>query len=90
MAKSPIWCVAINAGSASHPDASMNLAAAILRLSKCPAELAAMGQNARAMIEAQFARTHAFQRWRAGLAQIKADVIPKPPTELPPSLASDR
>jgi hypothetical protein len=66
------------------------LAAAILRLSNSPAELAEMDHNARAMVEAQFARARAFQRWRAVLAQIKADINPTSPIDLPAQLASDR
>jgi hypothetical protein len=76
---------------AQHRPGCVNeLAAAILRLSNSPAELAEMGRNARAMIEAQFARAHAFQRWRAVLAQIKADIDPTPPMDLPAELASGR
>jgi colanic acid biosynthesis glycosyl transferase WcaI len=58
------------------PGAAEELASAILRLSNSPAALAAMGGNARAMIEAEFTRAQAFRRWRTLLAQIDAHVSP--------------
>jgi colanic acid biosynthesis glycosyl transferase WcaI len=63
------------------PGHSEALAAAILSLSNNQAALAALGGNARAMIEGQFTRDQAFQRWRAVLAQIDANMdlnIPRP------------
>jgi glycosyltransferase involved in cell wall biosynthesis len=56
------------------PGRGDELAAAILRLSNSPTALATMGNNARAMLDAQFTRRHAFERWRAVLDQIDASI----------------
>ena len=56
------------------PGRGDELAAAILRLSNSPTALAKMGSNARALLDAQFTRRHAFERWRAVLDQIDASI----------------
>jgi len=56
------------------PGRSKELAAAILRLSNSARALATMGRNARAMLDAQFTRRQAFERWCAVLSSIDADI----------------
>ena len=56
------------------PGRGDELAAAILRLSTNPESLATMGRNARAMLDAQFTRRQAFERWCAVLSCIDADI----------------
>ena len=56
------------------PGRGDELAAAILRLSNGPGALATMGANARTMLDAQFTRRQAFQRWQTVLAQIDSGI----------------
>jgi colanic acid biosynthesis glycosyl transferase WcaI len=55
-----------------EPGRGDELAAAVLRLSQDPELRATMGENARAMLEAQFSRRQAFERWDRVLATIDA------------------
>ena len=64
-----------NCGLVIEPGRGDELAAAILRLSNNPEMLATMGTNARAMLEAQFTRRQAFERWDEVLAKIDAGTI---------------
>jgi colanic acid biosynthesis glycosyl transferase WcaI len=52
-----------NCGRVIEPGESEKLAATILELSGSPEQLATMGRNARAMLDAQFTRRAAFRRW---------------------------
>jgi colanic acid biosynthesis glycosyl transferase WcaI len=56
------------------PGRGDELAASILRLSNSPTTLAEMGNKARAMLDEQFTRRQAFERWRKILGQIDADI----------------
>jgi glycosyltransferase involved in cell wall biosynthesis len=59
-----------NCGRTIEPGEGEKLAAAILELSRNPEQLATMGQNARAMLDAQFTRRAAFKRWCAVLDEV--------------------
>src|SRR6516165_9585772 len=50
-------------GRVIEPGESEKLAATILELSRDPDQLATMGRNIRAMLDAQFTRRAAFRRW---------------------------
>jgi glycosyltransferase involved in cell wall biosynthesis len=59
-----------NCGRVIEPGEGEQLAAAILELSSNPEQLTTMGQNARAMLDAQFTRREAFRRWSAVLDEV--------------------
>ena len=59
-----------NCGRVIEPGASEKLASTILELSQSPEQLAIMGRNARAMLDAQFTRRAAFRRWCAVLDEL--------------------
>jgi glycosyltransferase involved in cell wall biosynthesis len=59
-----------NCGRVIEPGAGEQLAAAILELSRNPEQLATMGRNARAMLDAQFTRRAALKRWCAVLDDV--------------------
>ena len=54
-----------NCGRVIEPGESEKLAATILELSRNSEQLATMGRNIRAMLDAQFTRRAAFRRWSA-------------------------
>jgi glycosyltransferase involved in cell wall biosynthesis len=66
-----------NCGRVIEPGASERLASTILELSRSPEQLATMGQNARAMLDAQFTRCAALKRWSAVLDAIGITVDPR-------------
>ena len=57
-------------GHVIEPGESAKLAATILELSRDPDQLATMGRNARAMLDAQFTRRAALRRWSAVLDEV--------------------
>jgi colanic acid biosynthesis glycosyl transferase WcaI len=59
-------------GIVIEPGDSDRLAEAIGALADDPAQAAAMGSRARAMLEAQFTRQHAIERWQDLIAQIES------------------
>ena len=61
-----------NCGTVVTPGDADGLATAIAALAQDNARIASMGANARAMLEANFTRDMAFQRWRAVLARVEA------------------
>src|SRR5215831_18395788 len=58
-------------GFVVEPGNAQELAAALVRLSTDTERIAAMGKNARAMLEAHFTRQEAFNRWRGLLDRIE-------------------
>jgi glycosyltransferase involved in cell wall biosynthesis len=60
-------------GMTIEPGSPGPLARVILDLSIDAEKVAAMGKRARAMIEAQFSRRHAFETWRRVLADLEPD-----------------
>jgi glycosyltransferase involved in cell wall biosynthesis len=69
-----------NCGRVIEPGENEKLAATILELSRTPEQLAAMGRNARAMLDAQFSRRAAFRRWSAVLDELGITLDPTPQT----------
>jgi glycosyltransferase involved in cell wall biosynthesis len=63
-------------GRVIEPGESEELAATILELSRSPEQLATMGRNARAMLDAQFTRRSAFGRWSAVLDEVGITLDP--------------
>ena len=63
-------------GRVIEPGESEKLAATILKLSRNPEQLATMGRNARAMLDAQFTRRAAFRRWSAVLDEVGITLDP--------------
>jgi colanic acid biosynthesis glycosyl transferase WcaI len=63
-------------GRVIEPGESERLAATILELSRSPEQLATMGRNARAMLDAQFTRRAALRRWSAVLDQVGITLDP--------------
>lgn len=57
-------------GVVIEPGEGEQLAAALLRLRADSRAVAAMGRRARAMLEAEFTRRHAFERWRRLLEEL--------------------
>jgi colanic acid biosynthesis glycosyl transferase WcaI len=58
-------------GLVIEPDHADALAEALMRLSTDTEGVAAMGKNARAMLEARFTRRQAFDQWRGLLDRIE-------------------
>jgi colanic acid biosynthesis glycosyl transferase WcaI len=65
-----------NCGRVIEPGESDKLAATILELSRNPEQLANMGRNARAMLDAQFTRRAALSRWSAVLDEVGTTLDP--------------
>ena len=65
-----------NCGRVIEPGQSEKLAATILELSRNPEQLATMGRNARAMLDAQFTRRAALRRWSAVLDEVGITLDP--------------
>ena len=63
-------------GCVIEPGESERLAATILELSRSPEQLAIMGRNARAMLDAQFTRRAALRRWSAVLDEVGITLDP--------------
>jgi colanic acid biosynthesis glycosyl transferase WcaI len=63
-------------GRVIEPGDSEGLAATILELSGSPDQVATMGRNARAMLDAQFTRLAALRRWTAVLDEVGFNVGP--------------
>ena len=63
-------------GRVIEPGESEKLAATILELSRNPEQLATMGRNIRAMLDAQFTRRAAFGRWSAVLDEVGITLDP--------------
>ena len=57
-------------GLVIEPGNADALANTLMRLSTDPVRIAAMGKNARAMLEARFTRWEAFGRWQHVLDQV--------------------
>jgi len=76
-------------GRVIEPGESEKLAATILELSRSPEQLATMGRNARAMLDAQFTRRAAFRRWSAVLDEVGITLDPNAADSVnaPPRLA---
>jgi glycosyltransferase involved in cell wall biosynthesis len=63
-------------GGVIEPGESEKLAATILELSRNPEQLATMGRNIRAMLDAQFTRRAALRRWSAALDEVGITLDP--------------
>jgi glycosyltransferase involved in cell wall biosynthesis len=63
-------------GRVIEPGDGEKLAATILELSRNPEQLATMGRNIRAMLDAQFTRRAAFKRWSAVLDEVGITLNP--------------
>jgi colanic acid biosynthesis glycosyl transferase WcaI len=63
-------------GRVIEPGDAEKLAATILELSRDPEQLATMGRNIRAMLDAQFTRRAAFRRWSAVLDEVGITLDP--------------
>lgn len=59
------------------PGDASGLAKALRRLADDPAQVQAMGLRARAMLDAQFTRRHALERWRTLVEHIEAETGPR-------------
>ena len=66
-----------NCGRVIEPGESDKLATTIVELSRSPEQLATMGRNARAMLDAQFTRRAALRRWSAVLDELGITLDPK-------------
>ena len=64
-----------NCGLVIEPGQAEALAQTITHLSSDPRSLAAMGQRARAMLEANFSRRQALNRWRDVLDRVEQSSI---------------
>jgi colanic acid biosynthesis glycosyl transferase WcaI len=75
-------------GCVIEPGDGEKLAATIFELSRSPEQLATMGRNARAMLDAQFTRRAAFRRWSAVLDEVGIALDPNAAdsTNSPPHL----
>jgi colanic acid biosynthesis glycosyl transferase WcaI len=69
-----------NCGRVIEPGESDKLATTIVELSRSPEQLATMGRNARAMLDAQLSRGAAFRRWSAVLHELGITLDPKATT----------
>jgi glycosyltransferase involved in cell wall biosynthesis len=58
-------------GLVIEPGSAQQLAETLIRLSTDTERIAAMGKNARAMLDAHFTRREAFGRWRGLLDHIE-------------------
>jgi colanic acid biosynthesis glycosyl transferase WcaI len=63
-------------GRVIEPGDSEKLAGTILELSRTPDQLATMGRNARAMLDAQFTRRAALRQWSAALNEVGITLDP--------------
>jgi colanic acid biosynthesis glycosyl transferase WcaI len=59
-------------GAVVEPGDAIALARVIRELSNDPAQCAAMGRRARAMLDAHFTRARALERWRTLIGDIEA------------------